>query len=191
MANKEPKQVWGEGTPWRSQTEFYTYLRGCLRKAWVRHPCKINKIQKVRFKGDRLDSKGKVMLDKKTGKPKQVWHCECEICKHRGPMKDFQVDHIIPAGSLIHFEDIPGFIERLIFVNEDDLRIVCKTCNSTLAYADKQGVTFEEAKAEKTAIAILSSGKDKEWLIGLGITPESTKPKRRKQIVKVLLDSKK
>lgn len=184
----EPKVVWGTGTPWRTKAEFYTYLRGCLRKAWVRHPNKIKKINSVRFKVDRLDKDGKVMLDKKTGQPKKVWNCRCELCGHTGGMKDFQVDHIHPAGALSCYEDLPNFALRLLYVNEEDLRVVCKQCNSILAYADKHDMTFEQAKVEKAAIEICKSKKDKAWLISRGVTPESTIIKRRKQIVDILLD---
>lgn len=187
MENKEPKIVWGEGTPWKTQAEFYTYLRGCLRKAWVRHPNKIKRINALRFKAPRLDKNGAPMLDKKTGKPKMVWNCTCEMCGHKGGMKDFQVDHIIPAGALQGYDDILGFIQRLIFVNEEDLRILCKECNVTLAYADKNGVSFEEAKAIKQAIAICKSKKDKDWLTARGVEPGSTIAKRREQIEQILL----
>ena len=183
----EPKIMWGEGTPWKTQAEFYTYLRGCFRKAWMRHPNKIKVINARRFKVDRVDKDGNVMIDKKTGKPKQVWNCECEICGHRGGMKDFQVDHIHAAKQLQCFEDIPLFVFRLIYVKEEDLRMVCKLCNSILAYADKQGLSFEEAKAEKEAIALCRAKKDKAWLKKRKIEPESTVAKRRKQIVKILL----
>lgn len=179
--------MWGEGTPWKSQAEFYTYLRGCLRQAWMRHPNKIKLLNAKRYKADRLDKDGKVMLDKKTGLPKQVWHCSCEVCGYTGGMKDFQVDHIHAAKNLQCFDDIPMFVLRLIYVNVEDLRMVCKSCNSILAYADKQGISFEQAKVEKEAIAICKDKQDKKWLTKRGIEPASTVAKRREQIVKILL----
>lgn len=187
MENKEPKVVWGEGTPWKTKAQFYTYLRGCLRRAWMHHPNKISKLTALRFKGDRLDKNGQVVLDKKTGKPKKVWYCSCELCGYTGKMADFQVDHIHAAGTLANFEDIPNFVLKLIFVNEDDLRVVCKQCNSILAYADKWDMSFREAKIEKEAIAICQSKKDKAWLTKRGVIPASTIIKRRKQIVEILL----
>lgn len=170
----EPKIVWGPGTPWATKSAFYVYLRGCLRKAWNRHPNKLNKIKSVRVKIDK---------PMKNGKVKQVWGCQCEICKKIGPMADFQVDHIVEAGTLTCFEDIPGFVERLLFVNEEDLRLLCKQCNAILNHACRRGITYEEAKAEKEAISLVSSNKDKEWLMERNIIPESSKPKRRKQII--------
>lgn len=187
MTDNEPKVVWGEGTPWKTKAQFYTYLRGCFRRAWMHHPNKIIKINARRFKGDRLDKQGNLVLDKKTGKPKQVWYCSCELCGHTGKMSDFQVDHIHAARSLQCFDDIPEFVLRLIFVNEEDLRIVCKQCNAILAYADKHDMTFDEARIEKEAIAICQSKKDKAWLTKKGVEPASTISKRRKQIVEILL----
>jgi len=37
----EPKKVWGEGTPWRTKSEFYVWLRGLLRRGWSKHPLRI------------------------------------------------------------------------------------------------------------------------------------------------------
>lgn len=153
----------------------------------MRHPNKIKVLQAKRYKVDRLDKDGNVMLDKKTGKPKQVWNCECELCGHKGGMKDFQVDHIHAAKALQCFQDIPDFVLRLIYVKEEDLRMVCKLCNSILAYADKQGISFEAAAVEKEAIAICQAKKDKKWLEAKSVAPESTAAKRRKQIVQILL----
>lgn len=178
--------MWGDGTPWKTKAAFYSYLRGGLRKVWMRHPCKISKITSCRFQVDRYDKNGKIMLDKK-GNPRKIWNCKCEICSHQGVMSDFHVDHIIAAGSLMGYENLLDFTYRLLYVTEKDLRVICKECNYILAYADKNGVTFEEAKAEKTAISLVGSNKDKEWLKDRGISPESSKQKRRKQIVEFLL----
>ena len=46
---------------------------------------------------------------------------------------------------------------------------------------------IQEAKAEKEAIALCRAKKDKAWLKKRKIEPESTVAKRRKQIVKILL----
>lgn len=173
----EPNKVWGEGTPWRTKSEFYVWLRGLLRRGWTKHPLKIQKIVENRFKVDKKFKNGKVT---------QVWNCSCEICGVKGPQKDFQVDHIIPAGSLTCYDDVLGFLTRLLYVKPEDLRILCKQCNSTLAYADKQGVSFEEAAINKEAIRIMAQKKDKEWLTSKGRTPASNAKSRREQIIEVL-----
>lgn len=59
------------------------------------------------------------------------------MCKEWFPNKETEVDHIVPAGSLRSFEDLPGFVERL-FCSKDGLRLLCKTCH--------KGVTAQQLK---------------------------------------------
>jgi hypothetical protein len=92
------------------------------------------------------------------------------------------VDHKTPAGSLQRTEDIQGFVERLLYVTEEDLRLICRGCNSALAYADKQGITFEQALIEKSIIKLMKEKSDRQWLEERGIIPQSTQAKRREQI---------
>lgn len=175
------KEPWGDGTPWKNSVAFFTYLRGCLRKAWSRHPVKLNLIKKQRKQVPNMNPKGK----KNT-----VWGFDCEICGGEFVMSLCQVDHIVPAGSLQKTEDIQGFVERLLYVTEEDLRLVCKDCNSALALAEKQGISLERARAEKTAILLQKEKQDVQWLKENGIIPASNLAKRRVQIVERLMEEK-
>lgn len=167
-------QPWGQGTPWKNSVAFFTYLRGCLRKAWSRHPTKLNVIKNKRKQIPNPNPRG----NKTT-----VWGFTCELCNQDYVLKDGQVDHIVPAGSLQKTEDIQGFVERLLYVIEDDLRLICKGCNSSLAYSDKHGISFQDALCEKQAIAIQKNKQDIAWLREHGISPASNAAKRRIQIV--------
>lgn len=131
-------------TIWKNKTAFMTYLRGCLRKAWTRNPVKLSYIQHMRYR---------IKNPNPNGRAATVWGFECEMCCKEFVMNECQVDHIVPAGKLNQVEDIPGFIERLLFVTFEDLRLVCKFCNSALAYSDRHGLSFEEAVVEKQVIA--------------------------------------
>lgn len=157
------KEPWGENTPWKNSVAFFTYLRGCLRKAWVRNPTKLNLLNKKRKKIPNPNPKG--------NKP-EVWGFDCEVCGGTFIIAQGQVDHIEPAGSLQKTSDIQGFVERLLYVTEDDLRLVCKECNTTLAVAQKQGKTFEEAALERkvTAFKKLSTAAQKELLQQCGVS---------------------
>lgn len=101
-----------------------------------------------------------------------------------------QVDHIVPAGSLQKTEDIQGFVERLLYVTEEDLRLVCKDCNSVLALAEKQGISLDRARAEKEAIRLEKEKKCVQWLKEQGIIPASNQKARRVQIVERLMEEK-
>lgn len=176
MCDKTP---WGPNTPWKNSTAFFTYLRGCLRKAWSNNPIKHNLIKKKRKQIPNPSPKGK--------KP-TVWGFDCEVCEGEFVIALCQVDHIVPAGSLQRTEDIQGFVERLLYVTEDDLRLVCKGCNSALALAYKQKIPIEEALAIKEAIQIIKDKKDVQWLKERGIVVGSNQKKRRSQIVEELLN---
>lgn len=172
--NKEP---WGPGTPWKNSTAFFTYLRGCLRKAWSRNPVKLNLLKKLRKQIPNPNPKG----HKET-----VWGADCAMCGGTFVLKDIQVDHIVAAGQLNKTEDIQGFVERLLYVSEDNLRLVCKTCNNALAHADKQGISYEDALIEKKVIAMEKEKSVIPFLNEKGISPGKNAKERRQQLVEVL-----
>lgn len=162
---------------WKNAPAWWGYLRGCLRKAWSTNPIKLELLKEKRKQIDNPNPKG--------NKPK-VWGFDCEMCNNTFIISECQVDHKIPAGKLSKIEDIQGFVERLLFVGKDDLRLVCKGCNNALAMADKRGISYEQAKAEKEAILIIKEKRDSAWLLSKGITPAKNAKLRREQIVEEL-----
>lgn len=171
------KIPWGDNTPWPKQTNFMTYLRGCLRKAWSNNPIKIAVLNKKRRQ---------VKNPNPRGKKEFVWGFDCEMCGDEFIIANGQVDHITPAGSLKEISDIQGFVERLLCVTEEDLRLVCKGCNSALAMSETQGISYEQAVAEKKAIELIKQKKDSSWLLSKGITPSKNSKLRRQQIIEEL-----
>lgn len=166
---------------WKNSTAFFTYLRGCLRKAWNTNPVKLELIKKSRYQIPNPNPKG--------NKP-TVWGCRCSLCGKESVLKDFQVDHITPSGKLNCKEDIQGFVERLLFVGLDDLRMVCKDCNAVLAYADRHGCSYEEALLEKKVILFkkLSGAQQKERLTNLGYSGSMINTKQRVDAYRSLLN---
>lgn len=174
MSNKN-KVLWGyPGSPWKTESAWWGYLRGCLRKAWSRNPIKLNLLKKKRKQIANPNPKGK----KET-----VWGFDCEVCNNTYIMAEGEVDHIVGAGSLKSVNDIQGFVERLLFVTEDDLRLVCKPCHRAITYAEKEGISFEDAMATKKAIQLCGDNLDKQWLLDNNLVPASSKVKRREQII--------
>ena len=171
------KEPWGIGTPWKNSVAFFTYLRGCLRKAWSSSPIKHNLIKKKRKQ---------IKNPNPNGKKETVFGFTCEMCNTDHVIANGQVDHKVAAGSLRKTEDIQGFVERLLYVTEDDLRLICKGCNSALAYADKQGISYEEAVREKKLIEICKTKKDVQFLKDRNIVPASNATKRKQQVREVL-----
>lgn len=174
-------EPWGEGTPWKNSTAFFTFLRGCLRKAWSRHPTKLNLIKKLRKQIPNPNPRG--------NKP-TVWGATCSMCGQDFVLKDIQVDHVTPAGELNTTEDIQGFVERLLYVTEDDLRLCCKGCNSALAYSDKHKISFQEALIAKQIIQLQKSKSDVAFIKSKGYNPASNAAKRKEQLIEILKEEK-
>lgn len=62
-------------------------------------------------------------INKKTGRLAQHYQCNC--CKQDFPVKDVQVDHIIPIGREKTWDE---FINGL-FCEKDNLQVLCTTCH--------------------------------------------------------------
>lgn len=94
----------------------WAFVRSALRSAWSRHP--------VRFEALRRAERPYKGTDKRR---KKEW--QCAECESWNKSKDVSVDHIIPAGSLKCLDDLPGFVERLLFIPVDQLQVLCSGCH--------------------------------------------------------------
>lgn len=178
------KKPWEEpDSPWKTESSYYSWMRGGLRRVWNKMPTKLNLIKKHRKQIVNPNPKGK--------KP-TVWGGDCAMCGGEFVEKLLQVDHIVPAGSLRTHKDIQGFIERLLIVTEDDLRLVCVDCNNALSISEKQGITYEEALVVKEAIAICKESvqAQKDYICKYGLIPASNAKGRREQIENILRENK-
>jgi len=97
------------GKTW-TEAKYWQFIRSALRQATMRYPV----IQNFKKKHRRTV----------TGK-RHKFEYKCVECKKWFKDKDVSVDHIVPAGSLKTYDDLPGFVERL-FCEEDNLQILCK-----------------------------------------------------------------
>lgn len=183
-----------EGSPWKSESAWYGWLRGSMRRAWNKHPLKIAFLRHVRRLIDNPNPTSAKRFP-------QVWGADCECCggtfalsggkREGGKAAKIQVDHRNAAGTFTKVQDIQKFYERLMCIGIEDLRAVCDVCNKTLALAESKGWTFERASAERKAIEIIKLKQDKQWLQDHGINPASAQANRRKQIVEKIMESEK
>jgi hypothetical protein len=133
----------------------------------------------------------KAPIGKKTKRnPKgMVWAMECEQCHHTFRQTDTEVDHMEQAGSFKSWDDFLGWVHRLMHINFNSIRIVCKPCHKIISYAERMGISFEESKLEKEVIAFtkMSVGRQKN-LLALHCTEEemSNATKRREAYKRVL-----
>lgn len=172
---------------WKTESAYFSYIRGCIRLAWSKNPVKLKLLKKVK----------KQIPNPNYGKPRNtkptVMGAECEICNKDFPMKEIEVDHKNGGTySLKQVSDIQGFFESICIVTEDDLRIVCKGCHGALSYAAKMNISIEEARLKKKVINIC---KDKQLLVDTLVdlrvdSIPKTKKGQEELLYKLLLESK-
>lgn len=61
---------------------------------------------------------------------------QCAACDGWFGTKEVEVDHIVPAGSLKCYDDLPGFVERL-FCEAQGFQVLCKDCHYHKTQAEK------------------------------------------------------
>ena len=167
---------------WKTESAYFSYIRGCIRLAWSKNPVKLKFIRKVK----------KQIPNPNFGKPRNtretVFGAECSICNKDFPMKEIEVDHRYGGTySLKSVKDIQGFFENICIVSEDDLRIVCKPCHGCLTYSAKMNISFEQAKVEKEFIQIKKDKNTLDMLISFGVKSIPKLKKDQETLLKSLL----
>jgi len=163
---------------WESKSKFYTWLRGSLRKAvWNTSPIKIT------FKNSGCSPPP----PEYKGKAKSGQYCALSG-EWEGKSK-LQVDHKIGNVPLNDECDILDFIKHLI-PPPNSLQLVKPEAHKIKSYAEKQGISYEEAMLQKQALEICKAKKDREFLKSKGIVPASNATKRREQIIEYLKENK-
>ncbi len=128
--------------PTWSEARFWGFLRSALRSAWSKWPPKYEVLAEAKRPY--------------TGSNKlQKWEFLCTKCGSYYKQKDVSVDHIIPAGSLSSWEDIPEFASRL-FVGKDQLRVLCNTCHQRITNIQKKSARTSHPREESTYRNMLS-----------------------------------
>ena len=177
----EEKKLW-EIYPhiWKTESAFMSWIRGGIRRSlWNRHPVKLEFIKQNRIKIKNPNLKGKV--DK-------VWGGVCALTGEIHVIANLEVDHQEGNHSLQTLKDIEQFISGIVNITLDDLQFVSKEAHKIKSYAEKQGISFEEANVEKEVIELIKQKKDKEYCIEHNIPIQSTQALRRKAIVEYKLE---
>lgn len=162
---------------WKTESAFLSYIRGGIRRSlWNRNPVKLEFIKRNRIRIPNPSGKGP---------HKEIWGATCALTGATLPLKEMEVDHKEGNHSLRSLDDIQSFVKGIVLVSVDDLQWVSKEAHKVKSYAEKEGLSFEEALAVKKAIAKAKEGPAKvvEFLESKGYNPASTAPKRRDQLI--------
>ncbi len=140
---------------WKTEAEFFQWMRGQMRRAWARHPVKVSYMHANRVR---------VPLGKVTRKNPDgmVWGCRCEECHKEFKQTGCEVDHIDGAGSFRNWGEFEAWMIKLMHINWSSIRIVCKRCHKIKSYAERYDMTFEEADLEKQVIAFTQTPTPKQ-----------------------------
>lgn len=132
---------------WKTEAAFWSYLRGALRRGiWEKSPIKLDFKNKACHKPP----------EGYTGRAKSGVICPL-ISEFVGKSKT-EVDHILGNKPLTSFEDILPFILHLV-PPKGSLQLVDKEAHKIKSYAERRGISFEEARIEKQVIAWLKENK--------------------------------
>lgn len=153
-----------------SEKKLCTLLRSSVRNVWMKHPVKLSYLYSKTYPDMNNATRTK-------------WLVDCEVCGDSFKTNDVQVDHINGEHSLLSLDDVVPFATSILGVSHDDLQIACIPCHECLTYAERYGMSVEDAKKEKAVIAKLKQPvmKQKTELKKAGYKPKdiSNADKRR------------
>ena len=94
-----------------SQARFFGFIRSALRRTSTRWPpkCDASKAARRKYTGPNK---------------RQKWEVRCSECGKWYKLKEVNVHHTGPCGTLKAFTDLPGFVERL-FCEVDGFEVLC------------------------------------------------------------------
>lgn len=159
---------------WKTKSAFFAWLRGGLRRAiWEKYP------PKIQFKNGKCTPPPEGY----TGKAKSG--TECSLTDVWTAKSYLEVDHIEGNASLKGWDDVTSFIQHLC-TNSDNMQLVSKEAHKTKSYAERRGISFEEAALEKKVIQIIKDKRDKQFFVDRGLDVPSNAATRRAAILKLL-----
>lgn len=167
---------------WKTEAAFLSFVRGGVRRAlWNKSPIKLEFLKANRKRVKNPVAKNAVRFP-------EVWGGTCYQCDKDFALKDIEVDHLTGEYSLRKLEDLQSFVEGIVCVSAKNLGLICKPCHKAKTYAERSGMSVEDAIIEKQAILICKEPvkEVRKFISENGLAPASTAKGRRAQIVDIL-----
>ena len=150
---------------WPTNAAFFTWLRGAMRKAiWQFHPIKL------KYKKSCVQPPP----PEYTGRAKGL--IQCALTGELVGQSMAEVDHIEGHSSFKCVDDLLPYMMHLALPKE--LQCVSKEAHKVKSYAERMGISFEDALIEKKAIALVKSGGE-QWLRDRGVVVPKKKDLRK------------
>lgn len=161
---------------WKTESQYWNWLRGSLRRLWGDYP--LRKEWKAR----------QLRLITPEEKASKLFHPstknlgQCFYCKQWFAGSKLECDHKTPSDGCRSKETAESFLWYCGGGVGDEWVLSCKPCHKVKTHSERQGLTMEESRIDKEIIAIMNAKADRQWLEQHGIVPASNAQKRRKQI---------
>lgn len=166
---------------WATESAYLSFVRGGIRRyLWSKNPIKLEFEKERKFKIPNPNPKTVQRFPTVIGG-------QCEHCKGLFKQTDMEVDHKRGEHSLRSMDDLQRFVEGIVCVRKEDLAWLCKPCHAVKTYAERMGISLEEATSVKKAIEYEKKGVKKvvDFISKSGIMAASTKDKRRIQLIEI------
>lgn len=167
---------------WATKAKYFKWLSGQIRSASTHYPIKTE----FKKNAKRLltpEERGSGRFHANTQKVG-----DCNICGGSFKDDDLEVDHKECSDGCHDNATAESYLWHCLGAVTSMYQLLCKPCHKVKSYAEKYGMSFEDARIEKEMIKICK-GKgcpEKVWLIKRGVVPEGSKPKRKDQVREVL-----
>jgi 5-methylcytosine-specific restriction endonuclease McrA len=69
---------------------------------------------------------------------KQKFEYQCNHCKNWFKDSETQIDHVIPTGSLLSWDDVVPFLQKLIPEDVSSFQVLCKECHQTKTNKERE-----------------------------------------------------
>lgn len=173
----EGKQVW------KTEAEYWTWLRGAMRSIWSDYP-----LRKV-WKNSQLRPVTQEERLAKVFHPSTKNVGQCSFCKQWFAGSKLECDHIVESEGCTSKETAELFLWHCGGLLGEDFRLACKPCHKIQSYSQRVGIDFKEASIKKEMIAIAKQGTQYQidWLCNKGIDPAKNAKLRKEQILSVLI----
>lgn len=174
------KQPWltPEGKKiWKTEAQYWGWLRGSLRHLWADYP--LRKEWKAR----------KLRLITPEEKASKLFHPstknlgQCHYCKEWFAGSKLECDHLQPSDGCTNKVEAESFLWYCGGGVGDDWVLSCKSCHKNKTHSERRGISMQEASYEKIAIDLEKKKLVVEWLEAVGIVPASNAKLRRQQVI--------
>lgn len=157
------------------ERDVVSVIRGAIRRAWMKAP------QKLAF----LYSRTVPDMNPDT---RTLWLFQCEHCEQMFKLSDVEVDHKEGNHPFSAKEDFDDYFENILMCGFDDLQLLCKQCHAVKTYADKHGLSLEDAKIEKEVVSVMKQNAQYQvaYIKERGMTPAKNADLRREQVREII-----